>query len=88
MIRGRGPTQAHAATARTGTTMCSSLSATQSAPVRSSSGRSRKKCTSPVTVMPTSPASRTTRQPGWSAAGSRARTVEEIATRMLLWIVK
>ena len=42
-----------------GPTRCSSLSATRSAPCRSSSGRSRNQCTSPVTVIPLIAAVRT-----------------------------
>ena len=45
--RGRGPATSQPMTASSGTTMCSSLSAAQLAPSRSSSGRSSTKCTRP-----------------------------------------
>jgi hypothetical protein len=51
-------------------------------------GTQRKKCTTPVTVIPTRAAVRPTRHHGRSASGSRASTVEVTATRRLLWIVK
>ncbi len=71
-----------------GTTMWSSLSANQSAPSRSSSGRSSTKCTSPVMVIPATAASRTTRHQRPSRAGSRHSCQAVTATRRLLWIVK
>ena len=68
-----GPNTTQPITASSGTTMCSSLSASRSAPSRSSSGRRKKKCTTPPPKQITIASRRSARQTRLSVSRPNAK---------------
>ncbi|GAB3757633.1 hypothetical protein GCM10028864_41850 [Microlunatus parietis] len=87
-IRGRGPNAIQQASTRIGATTWSSLSVAYDQPSRSSSGRRKNQCTSPVMIIPITAASRSTRQNAPSRSGLITNETAATAASRLLWIVK